>query len=102
MTDTPAITSTTSTPTLFSTGQIVATKAVFSHLQQHAINALQYIERHTKGDWGDIPAEDALENIFAIENGFRILSSYTIADAKVWIITEADRSVTTLLFPSEY
>lgn len=87
---------------LFSTGQVIATQAVVAHLQLHSINANQFIERHSNGDWGNIPPDDIQENIFAIENGLRIMSSYTIANAEIWIITEADRSVTTLLFPSDY
>ena len=87
---------------LFQTGQIVATRAVHRHLEHHGINASEYIHRHIHGDWGDVPPEDAVENQFSVENGFRILSSYVIAGEKTWCITEADRSVTTLLFPSEY
>ncbi|WP_308444852.1 hypothetical protein [Paraburkholderia adhaesiva] len=49
-----------------------------------------------------VPPEDAEANRWAVVNGARILSSYLIANERVWIITEADRSVTTLLFPEEY
>jgi hypothetical protein len=55
------------------------------------------------GDWGDLPDEDRVENEFSLEHGFRILSSYaTAAGEKLWAITEADRSATTLLLPEEY
>lgn len=87
---------------LFPLGQVVATRAVLTHLEKHGINAQTYLDRHMRGDWGEVPSEDAVENAFSVQNGFRVLSSYTVADAKIWIITEADRSVTTLLFPAEY
>jgi hypothetical protein len=61
-----------------------------------------FIRRHVRGDWGDVPPEDARENDFSVLNGFRVLSAFTIGGKRFWIITEADRSVTTLLFPNEY
>jgi len=87
---------------LFRLGQIVATRGVLKHLERHGIQADPYLRRHVRGDWGDVPPEDALANDRATKEGSRILSSYQIAGRKVWLITEADRSVTTLLFPSEY
>lgn len=95
----------TSTPFVsprFALGQIVATPAVLEHLERHGVNASEYLNRHVRGDWGDVPSEDAKENEFAVTRRLRLLSSYTIADERVWIITEADRSSTCLLFPSEY
>ncbi|QTB47804.1 hypothetical protein [Burkholderia pseudomallei] len=90
------------TRSLFPLGQIVATRGVFAHLVHHCIVAAPYLRRHAYGDWGSVPADDAKANCLAIEHGARILSSYDIAGKRVWIITEADRSVTTLLFPDEY
>lgn len=87
---------------LFSLGQIVATPALLRHFEQHQIDARHYLKRHVTGDFGDIDEEDKAENLLSIKQGFRILSAYTIAGERIWIITEADRSVTTLLFPSEY
>jgi len=87
---------------LFAMGAIVATPAVLAHLDKHGINAQPYPVRHICGDWGDVPPEDAQENRLSVQQGFRILSSYEIAGERVWVITEADRSSTTLLFPSEY
>lgn len=87
---------------LFPLGQIVATRALFAHLEQHNANPTPYLARHASGDWGSVLAEDARTNHRAVEHGARILSSYNIAGKRVWIITEADRSVTTLLFPEEY
>jgi hypothetical protein len=87
---------------LFPMGQIVATPAVADHFAVHGISPLDYLRRHAHGDWGDVPPEDAAANVASIERGTRILSSYKVASDTVWIITEADRSSTTLLFPSEY
>jgi hypothetical protein len=59
--------------------------------------------RHVCGDWGDIPQEDREENATALREGFRVLSEYrTASGLQFWVITEADRSVTTLLLPEEY
>jgi hypothetical protein len=60
------------------------------------------INRHVSGDWGGVGAEDSAMNDAAVKNGDRLLSSYTISGEKVWVITEADRSSTTMLLPSEY
>lgn len=87
---------------LFPLGQVVATPGVLDHLDRHGINAQVYLERHRRGDWGNVPPDDAAENELSVQQGFRVLSSYDIAGERVWIITEADRSSTTLLFPSEY
>lgn len=87
---------------LFALGQIVATPAVLDHLDRHDVNVQDYLARHVCGDWGQVPAEDAAENERSVRQGFRVLSAYDIAGERVWIITEADRSATTLLFPSEY
>lgn len=86
----------------FRLGKIVATRGVLRHLEHHGIQADPYLRRHVRGDWGDVPREDALSNERAVEQGARILSSYEVEGQRIWVITEADRSVTTLLFPSEY
>jgi hypothetical protein len=63
----------------------------------------ELLRRHVTGDWGDLCEEDLQENRIAINRGFRILSAYTLStQEKVWVITEADRSATTILLPSEY
>lgn len=87
---------------LFSLGQIVATPAVVEHLNAHHINVQTYLLRHVCGDWGQVCIDDRLENDLSVKHGLRILSSYTIGGEIVWIITEADRSSTCVLFPSEY
>ena len=92
----------TNKPPLFALGQIVATPTVLEHLEKHGINASDYLNRHVRGDWGEVPKADAAENDFALTRRLRLLSSYTVAKERIWILTEADRSVTTMLFPSEY
>lgn len=87
---------------LFPLGKIVATRGVLMHLEREGIAADPYLNRHVRGNWGDVPPEDAEANRHAVQVGARILSSYRIAGERIWIITEADRSATTLLFPSDY
>ena len=63
----------------------------------------ELLHRHVTGDWGDLEDEDKKENELSVKEGFRILSAYSLeTDVKVWIITEWDRSVTTILLPGEY
>jgi hypothetical protein len=84
---------------LFPLGQVVATPGAL----ELEVNFYPFLRRHQCGDWGDLEAEDKAENSFSVENGLRILSAYHTPDsAKFWIITEADRSATTVLLPSEY
>jgi hypothetical protein len=61
------------------------------------------LQRHIKGDWGNVCDEDKQENELSLKEGYRLLSAYVTKDLpKIWIITEADRSATTILFPDEY
>jgi hypothetical protein len=60
------------------------------------------LERHRSGDWGEVSPEDAHENEVSVRYGFRVLSSYKVAGERLWIITEHDRSHTTILLPKEY
>ena len=63
----------------------------------------QSLERHALGDWGNLCEEDKRENELSLKQGFRLLSAYENDGLpKIWIITETDRSVTTVLFPDEY
>lgn len=87
----------------FALGSVVATPGALAALERCGADALTLLSRHQSGDWGEVSAEDGRENEFSVENQFRILSSYRVgADTRIWIITEADRSVTTLLLPDEY
>jgi len=61
-----------------------------------------YLARHATGDWGDLCAFDRRQNERALRVGERIFSSYESPAGKVWIITEADRSITTILLPEDY
>src|SRR6266576_2683657 len=86
-----------------SLGRIVATPGALEAVQQANQNPFEFIRRHQSGDWGELCEEDKRENEFSVHNEFRILSAYrTRNDVKIWIITEADRSATTLLLPHEY
>jgi len=61
------------------------------------------LARHQRGDWGDLTDEDKQENELSLKAGYRLLSAYEVNRLpKIWIITEADRSSTTILFPDEY
>lgn len=86
---------------LFELGQLMMTPGVAEHTD-HA-ERMAAITRHVQGDWGNVPPEDAQQNEWALENSARILSSY-VSESRIafWIITEADRSATTLLLPEEY
>lgn len=87
---------------LFQLGQVVATPGALEVLDRQAVNAATLLDRHQSGDWGIVPEEDAQENTLSITHGNRILSSYLLGEDRIWIITEADRSLTTLLLPDEY
>lgn len=87
----------------FNLGQIVATPGALNALATVNMMPETLLRRHQQGDWGDVSAPDAESNELALRQGSRLLSSYRLSSAvKVWVITEADRSVTTLLLPSEY
>lgn len=87
---------------LFPLGRIVATPGVIKHFEEYAINPYEYLGRHQCGDWGIVPPEDWRSNDEALVHGGRVLAAYMVKGTKVWVITEWDRSATTLLFPSEY
>ena len=103
------MTTTKKTFTPFSLGQIVATRGALDAISSARMQAC--LLRHCRGDWGNVCKEDAALNDLAIQEGTRILSAYAIDESKpakghgdncFWIITEADRSATTFLLPSEY
>ncbi len=87
--------------TKFRLGQVACTRGVVDSIPIPEI--LAALSRHESGDWGEVCAEDARENEYSLKHGFRLLSVYrTQVGTKFWIITEADRSQTTVLFPDEY
>jgi len=84
----------------FSLGQVVMMTGVRDSFKpEHIAEAIQ---RHSGGDWGEVHKADARENELSLRQGFRLLSAYTFNESKMWVITEADRSSTTLLLPDEY
>jgi hypothetical protein len=87
----------------FELGQIVATPGALAAIKKAGQQPGEFLTRHINRDWGDLDEEDRKENEYSLEHGFRLLSAYkTNAGDRLWIITEADRSVTTLLLPEEY
>lgn len=89
-------------------GQVVITRNLAEQVFRHdddrkAISDLhEALHRHESGDWGDLCDEDKALNDDSLKHGGRLLSSYKVQGIKFWIITEADRSVTTLLLPEDY
>lgn len=90
-------------PPRFAYGRLVMTRSVRDLMRETRLDVLTYLHRHLHGDWGDLPEEDRRSNETALRTGDRLFSSYDVAPSvKLWIITEADRSVTTLLLPDDY
>ena len=83
---------------LFSTGEILATPGAVGL----GVNLMPYLFRHLTGDWGDVDEFDQQQNDLAVQDGSRILSAYQTPAGKLWVLSEADRSATTLLLPDEY
>ena len=97
--------STTTRPsvTRFSLGQTYITPGAEEALQIAGQTAIEFLRRHMSCDWGELSDDDVQENEFSLREGFRVLSAYRTAKGqKLWIITEADRSATTVLLPAEY
>ena len=90
----------------FKLGQLVWTRGVNEKVaedKEFAKFVMASLKRHAKGDWGDLCEADKQENELSLKVGLRILSAYEKEGLpKIWIITEADRSATTILFPGEY
>ena len=86
----------------FPLGMILATPGALEALRETGEDPITYLSRHAAGDWGELDPHDRRENELALEHGRRLLSSYPVGGGRVWIITEADRSYTTLLLPEEY
>jgi hypothetical protein len=87
----------------FSPGQLLSTPGALEALNEAQQSPMDFLGRHVYGDWGDVCEEDQQTNEEALEHGLRLLSSYrTTEGVKLWVITEADRSATTILLPEEY
>lgn len=87
-------------PGRFALGRIFASTGASERLAPGEIHLALW--RHAQGDWGELSAEDAALNDEAVTRGTRILSAYTSGGERFWIVTEADRTATTVLLPSEY
>ena len=87
---------------LFELGRLLATQGARALLERAQVAGLDYVRRHVTGDFGELGADDVKANWDAVCQGSRVLSAYTVGGERLWIITEADRSATTLLLPEEY
>ncbi len=83
-------------------GRVVATPGALELLGKSGEHPFDYLARHATGDWGELCAFDRRQNEIALREGYRVLSCYPVGSECVWVITEADRSVTTILLPEEY
>ena len=92
----------TDTTKSFDLGRVLVTMGARDILQDSLAKLSEVLNRHKNCDWGDIDLEDKALNDTALKFGARVLSSYTVDGHKLWVITEADRSSTTILLPSEY
>lgn len=89
--------------TKFPLGQTCATPGALDAFARTGEHIAAYIQRHASCDWGEVCDADKRENDLSLKEGYRLVSAYSLTDkTKIWIITEADRSVTTVLLPSEY
>ena len=86
----------------FELGCIGITPGALEVLERSQMTPAHLLQRHVAGDWGELCFEDQCENELGLEKGLRIVSNYPLSDGIVWVITEADRSSTTLLLPEEY
>jgi hypothetical protein len=83
-------------------GRVLDTSGPLKLLTEARAHPFDLLALHATGDWGELCAFDRRQNQIALREGLRVLSSYDVPAGKVWIITEADRSVTTILLPEEY
>jgi hypothetical protein len=83
-------------------GRVVATPGALELLVETGCHPFDLLARHATGDWGELCAFDHLQNEVALRDGYRVLSSYETPAGTVWIVTEANRSATTILLPEEY
>ena len=84
-------------------GQIVATPGALQALEESKETPFGYLKKHVQGDWSEMDKEDQEENRYSVDKYLRVFSAYTLKSGqRIWIITEADRSATTILLPEEY
>ena len=87
---------------LFPLGRTVATPGVFAHCAKHEVDLQLLIARHIRGDWGDMDDNDRGANECALREGERLLSVFTVAEQKIYIITEGDRTITSIIMATAY
>ncbi|BCL90900.1 hypothetical protein ACNRBV_22795 [Ralstonia pseudosolanacearum] len=93
----------TQSPPRLRLGQLLATPAAAAALSVAGVSVFKLLNRHARGDWGDLSEEDQQQNNLAAMTGQRVLSSYLLPTGqKVWVVTEWDRSITTVLLPDDY
>lgn len=89
--------------TTFPIGRLLATPGALSALERGGHTPTEFLARHVLRDWGELDEHDRRANHYAADHNERLLSAYSMADGtRLWIITEADRSATTMLLPEEY
>src|SRR5436305_13866303 len=94
---------TTPSPVRFPLGQLFMTPGAIEALSEAGQSPQEFISRHARLEQGELSDEDQRENEFSVDKHLRIFSAYrTARGVKLWVITEADRSATTILLPSEY
>jgi hypothetical protein len=84
----------------FPLGQVAITANASLRLSTEEV--MTALSRHASGDWGDLCPEDTLANDQALNDGDRLFSAYGQGEERLWVITEADRSITTVLLPDDY
>jgi hypothetical protein len=96
------------TPARFSLGTVVSTPGAMALLRKHGTNPLDLLQRHQRGDWGDLTKQDRIANDVALVSGSRLLSAYMVMGNRIWVITEAvgedgtTRASSCILLPEEY
>ena len=83
-------------------GRVLATPRALHLVIEAGENPFEYLARHASGDWGELDHHDQRENELSVKNGWRVISAYPVGERRIWVITEADRSVTIILLPEEY
>ncbi len=89
-------------PPLLPLGHLVASPGALEVVREHGVDVVALLRRHAAGDWGRVSPEDAHGGDLAVRHGARVLSAYPTPGGTLWVLTEADRSATTVLLPSEY
>lgn len=89
---------------LFEIGEVHVTPAAMKAMVEEGRSPYHFLARHMRGDWGDMDDFDKQQNDNALKHGGRLFSAYNFKniEGQIWVITEADRSVTTLLLPEDY